>query len=101
MAGNLWTQDELSALREAYPTGGARLAQARIKRLARKRTLDSIRQKASALGISAAAPETNAHVTGSVAVRLPPALVRKLDAAREGTTRSEFIRNLLTRELNA
>jgi len=98
MAGNLWTREELAALKSDYPTGGAHRVRARIQRLGSDRTLASIRLKASQLGV-ASEHRADPTSTGPVTIRLTPALVRALDTERGDVTRSQFIRDALTRVL--
>ena len=97
MPGNLWTDAELSVLREHYPTGGAQRVRRVLAIAGSVRSADAVRQKAQELGLKY---ESGPLATdGAVSVRLPPDELLALDRARGRQTRSHFIRQAVAKAI--
>lgn len=103
MSGAPWTALELEILRDQYPAGGAAWVQRVLDANGYTRTRASIKHQAMAHGYRAApthpAGPSAGRTTTSFGVRLPAALVARLDKRRGSVSRSRYLAQLLEERL--
>jgi hypothetical protein len=100
---NVWGDDEIAALEEFYPTGGAQLVKERLSDMGYDRTEGAISTRATMLGIKLVNTKRRMARSGDKRIvnfvldtRLDAEIIERLDSQRN---RSDYIRRLVKEDI--